>query len=230
MVRDDSVREMNLVIANEAGFFSAPSLPLPSARTSCLGHLRSIKEIAGRLFAMDCTFTWVAYSVEDVESKRILAYRDRNGLDEFLTQEEKDILELSREDAAEQFVDTIGWKLENMWALAWVLGFSVPPGLFGGEIPAEVTQQIIHNFLPGLGKTVADLLSKCTPCSERSVCEHEDLLYVIHNAARSAQMGESTAPAWFHPIVDARAIQERRHALVWCLSPGNDWENIDLST
>lgn len=230
MARDDSIREMSIAFAEEEGFTVSPSLPMPSARELSAGVLRPLSEIAARLFALDCVFNWVAYPEDAVDSSRIIGYRTRNHLDAYLTGDEKGILTLSRQQAEKQYIDEIGWKLENIWPLAWVLGYSIPPYAQGHEIPQEITREILDEFLPGLNGTIEELLSNCRPVSEESVVAQEDLMYVIHNASRSAMMGQSTVPVTFNRYVDAQAIHERRHALTWCLSPGAAWEDTDLST
>jgi hypothetical protein len=94
--------------------------------------------------------------------------------------------------------------LENMWPLAWVLGFPRPPALDGKAArPPRRPDEV---------ERLEDRFSGC------------------HNAVRSARLGGSTVPRGFDPVVHGRAIQERRHALSWCLSPGTSWDDTDLAT
>lgn len=219
------IRKRNLAILAAEGFRVAPSLPFGDATP----QLRPADEIAARLMALDALFTWVAFSEEDAAADRVCRYIERNSLLEHLTDEERGIAQLPRPEAYKEHVDTIGWRLENIWSLAWVLGFDPPPA-HDGQIPQEVTGSILNEFLPGLDTTVSDLVSKSRPRPVSEVAEAEDLFYCFHNAVRSAQLGHPTVLAGFHPVADGGAVHERRHALTWCLSPGVAWDDTDLST
>ena len=204
----------------------ARSLPLPDPGR----QLPPPEEIAARLLALDALFTWVAFTEEDVASDRIESYVERNGLRDRLTGDELAIVSLPRAEAHESHVDAIGWKLENMWSLAWALGFEPEPSIESSQIRDDITRSMIYDFLPGLGHTVADLLAKAAPRPAEGVIAMEHRFYCAHNAVRSAQLGSKTVPKGFDPIAHGGAVHERRHALTWCLSPEVDWDDTDLST
>lgn len=219
------MRARNLELLGRLGFRVASSLP--QERNDGAPQLRPIREIAARLMALDALFTWVADL--EVEPDRITAYIERNGLAEWLTDEERPLVEMPRDEAHEEHVDAIGWKLENMWGLAWVLGFDPEPAM-SGQIEEPITRSMLLDFLPGLEATVDDLVKKATPRSVHVVDEMEDRFYCLHNAVRGAQMGGKTVPPGFHPLAEGGAIHERRQALTWCLSPEVDWDDTDVST
>jgi hypothetical protein len=180
--------------------------------------------------ALDAVFTWTCFSVKDVPSERLNGYMDRNELQSFMTSGERAVVRLSRARAHREHEAQAGWHLENMWPLAWVLGFEEPPAFDGAFIEVRVQRAVMWDFLPGLGATVGDLLARATPRRYAEVNELEDLFYCAHNAVRSAQIGHKTVPRGFHPIANGGVVHERRHALTWCLSPGVPWEKTDLST
>jgi hypothetical protein len=180
--------------------------------------------------ALDCLFTWVCISETDADTPRVQRYRDRNQVTEWLTQTENEILSLDRSAARERHIDNIGWKLENMWPLAWALGFDPEPEVVGGMIQPDVTRAMIFEFLPGLGATVDDLCLKSTARSADHLIALEDRFYCAHNAVRNAQLGNRTVPKDFHPITDGGVVHERRHALTWCVSWGIAWDDTDLNT
>ncbi|MES1241448.1 MAG: DUF4272 domain-containing protein [Acidobacteriota bacterium] len=192
--------------------------------------LRPTDEIAARLLAMYALFLWAGAPEDMASSDRIQAFFDRNGLRDHLTPEERQILDLSRSDANEEHADTIGWRLENMWPLSWILGFDPAPPFYTGQISDEARDRMIFEFLPNLDVSLSEFMAavEVRPASE--VGETEDLFYCTHNAVRSAQLGEPTVPEEFHPVRDGGAIHERRHSLTWALSPGTDWDDTDLST
>ncbi len=221
-----SLRERTFAELEELGFRPAGSLPDPDVSQS----LRPPEEIAARLMSLDALFTWVAFSEEDVATDRIGAYLDRNGLRTWLAADELAILAFSRAEAHDGHVDSIGWKLENMWSLAWVLGFEPPPSVESSQIRADISRSMIYDFLPGLERTIPDLIAKATPRAAEEVIAMEYRFYCAHNAVRSAQLGGDTVPRGFHPVHHGGAVHERRHSLTWCLSPSVGWEDTDLST
>ena len=53
---------------------------------------------------------------------------------------------------------------------------------------------MIYDFLPGLDRTIADLLAKAAPRDTADVIALEYRFYGAHNAVRSAQLGGDTVP------------------------------------
>ncbi len=225
-----AMRERHYCLLAERGFTCVRSLPLARSE-SHQDHLRPIPEIAARVSALNALFLWVSAPAEIFPGDRLQAFVQHNKLSQWLTEEEQTILETPREDAHQENVDSVGWKLENMWALSWILGFEPAPKFYQGQISSEIIQAMTLNFLPRLEGTLEDFLGGTNPRSAEAVGELEDLFYCAHNAVRCAQFGNPTAvPANFHPVVAGGAVHERRHALTWALSPGVDWEETDLST
>src|SRR5262249_55923083 len=151
-------------------------------------------------------------------------------IDGHLTERESSILSMPRPAANRDHAASIGWRLENMWALAWILGFEPSPPFFRGQLPREISSRLTSEVPPGSQDDVETFLSKIQARPMSEVAEQEDIFYCTHNAVTCAQMGESTVPKRFHPVVDGGAIHERRHSLTWALSPGTSWDDTDLST
>lgn len=208
------------------GFHPAKSLPLPDLNQP----IRPASAVAARLMALDALFTWVAFPERAAATARIEKYINRNGLRDWLTEEESEIIALPRAEAHQSHVNNIGWKLENMWALAWVLGFDPQPALEASQVGEAVTRPMIYEFLPGLDGTIDGLLAKCSPRSAADVIAMEYRFYCAHNAVRSAQLGGQTVPEGFHPLLHGGAVHERRHSLSWCIAPDVAWGETDLST
>ncbi|QUJ66655.1 DUF4272 domain-containing protein [Photobacterium sp. GJ3] len=223
------IRKNHVAVLADDGFRVSPDLPL-SHEKQPVWQLRSREEIAARLFALDALITWVLMTEENAPSERIRDYVVRNHLRDYMTEQERCIMDFQRESAAHWHTSTIGWRLENMWALAWVLGFEVKPQVNIGQLPDPITQAMIFEFLPGLNASIQDLLEQHKSRSFEEVAELEDLFYCAHNAVRSAQNGGDTVPEHYDPIADGGTIHERRHSLTWCLSPGVSWEETNLST
>lgn len=222
----EELRAKTFADLESLGFRPANSLPLPDVGQP----IRRAAEVAARLMALDALFTWVAFAEKAAATDRVVGYIDRNGLRDWLTEEEAAVIALPRGEAHESHVDNIGWKLENMWALAWVLGFEPEPGLEAAQVGEDVTRPMVFEFLPGLDRTTADLLAKASPRSAAEVIAMEYRFYCAHNAVRSAQLGGDTVPEGFHPVMHGGAVHERRHSLSWCIAPDVAWDETDLST
>ena len=222
-----SLREENLRTLRTRGFRVAASLPSEFQETK--PSLRPVEEIAKRALALLSTGEWVCARESQISSARILARIESFGLDEFLCTEDRSILGTPRAEAHEAHIGTIGWCLENVWSLAWVLGFEQQPSL-QGMISDETVAELLRFFFAGNDKTLQNFLARIVPRNIHEIRAREDLFYCAHNAARSAQLGENTVPPDFDPISDGGVVHERRHALTWALSPGVAWEDTDLST
>ncbi len=183
--------------------------------------------------ALAALFTWASAPESAAASERVRKHIKKNGLRAWLTKEEAEIASLPRAKARKAHADGIGWKLENMWPLAWALGFEAEPSIEASQIDEAISRAILFNFLAGLEGTVQGLVRKSKLRSAGEVIALEDRFYCAHNAVRSAQIGElggKTVPAGFHPIIHGGVVHERRYSLTWCLSPGTAWEDTDLST
>lgn len=224
-----AMRERNYRLLAERGFRCARWLPLYRGE-DLEDRLRPVDEIAARLLALKALFLWVATPEEIASADQIRAFVRRNGLERHLTGEENDVLALPRRKAQQRYEGSIGPRLENMWALAWILGFEPAPPFFQGPVQMEVGRSMLTEFLPDLGATLAEFVDHVTARTLGEVVELEDLYYCTHNAVRSAQTGSEAVPRSFHPLRDGGAVHERRHALTWALSPGTDWDDTDLST
>ncbi|MEZ4337555.1 MAG: DUF4272 domain-containing protein [Sandaracinaceae bacterium] len=207
------------------GFSVAPGLPYEEGRS-----LRPVEEIARRLMALDALFSWVAAPETHSPSARLRGYAERNRLVDAMTPAERAIFALPRDEAHAGHVNAIGWRLENMWPLAWALGFEEEPSVKGGMISDATIGALLNGFMPKLDETLEGFVSSRAPRLAAEVDALEDLFYCAHNAVRSAQLGRDTVPPGFHPVGDGGVVHERRHALTWMVSPGVAWEDTDLST
>ncbi|WP_237274947.1 DUF4272 domain-containing protein [Tenacibaculum ovolyticum] len=216
------LRLNNISICLDSGFKPASSLPTEFER-----QIRPTIEIAQRLNAIKALILWLMVPEENLEADKILNFIDKNGLINFMDKEEKEILKVSRDD--EQARNSIGWKFENAWSLAWYFGYKEPE-ITGQMMSGEQMQEILQDFSCPLNEIIEDWIKDKSTLSENKLIQKEDLFYCIHNAVRSAQMGRETVPNGFDPMGNGGVIHERRHSLTWMLSKGISWEETDLST
>lgn len=217
-----ALRLENISICLTSGFIPASSLPTEFERA-----LRPKVEIAKRLNAIKAIVLWLMVPENELPNERILNFVAANGLDAFLTYSEKEILNSSRTD--EHLRNAIGWKFENAWSLAWYFGYN-EPDITGAMMTGDQMQDILLDYTCPLDSNIDDWLTTLEVVSEDDLIMKEDLFYCLHNAVRSAQLGNSTVPAAFDPIGNGGVIHERRHSLTWMLSSGIDWDETDLST
>jgi hypothetical protein len=221
------MRQENLARLTTLGFTVAPGLP--TARSDKPVRLRPLSEVATRLQTLAAVYFWAGVPERMVKDHVLEGAMLHGRLMDQAMNDDIEILDLTRAEAARKHGNTVGWRLENMWALAWVLGFERAPSL-DGQIDDD-TRRALLEFVRFPKELPAALLKRAKPRSVEEVDRMEDLFYCAHNAVRTAQLGDKTAvPAGFHPVRDGGAIHERRHSLTWVLSPGVEWDETDLST
>lgn len=216
------LRRKNLLICHDAGFKPSSSLPTELGRA-----LRPTIEIANRLHAIKALVLWLMVPQDNLPSEKILNFIDNNNLKDWMTEDEHTILSLVRDD--EQARNSIGWKFENAWPLAWYFGY-VEPDVNGQMMTGEQMQEILMKHTCSLEDELEGWIKNKETVSVEKLKEKEDLFYCLHNAVRSAQLGSDTVPAGFDPMGNGGVIHERRHSLTWILSKGTSWEDTDLST
>ncbi|MEQ3499632.1 DUF4272 domain-containing protein [Tenacibaculum sp. SSH1-16] len=216
------VRSQSITTCLDAGFHPASSLP-----TIRETKLRPADEIAGRLHAIKALVLWLMVPSENLPDEKIINFINQNKLFGYMTLEEKEILDASRNNI--ELRNSIGWKFENAWPLAWYFGYDEPE-ISGQMMTGEQMQEIFINYTCSLDTLISDWLPQQHTLEEEKLVEKEDLFYCLHNAVRSAQLGGNTTPDGFDPIANGGVIHERRHSLTWMLSNGTEWENTDLST
>ncbi|WP_028104333.1 DUF4272 domain-containing protein [Pseudoduganella violaceinigra] len=208
------------------GFQPANSLLLPDLDLT----LRDAQSLCMRLMALQAVFAWVAAPEHMAPTAALQSYIERNALRSAMTEHELEMIDLPRKESQAMHGNTVGWRLENMWALAWIVGFAKTPTLDACQISDEVIEAMLFDFLPDWDRNIAEFSAGVALRSIDDVIFMEYKFYCAHNAVRSAQMGGATVPVDFDPISHGGAVHERRHALTWALAQGDDWDETDLST
>ncbi len=232
------VREQNLRVLKQRGFLVAPSLPERGVEDAAV--LRPIDEIAGRLAALNAVFAYAAAPETAVPSRPLLQLIKAGGLAAHMTPTEREIIALTRKEAGDEHGGTVGWRTENAFALAWILGHDRDLTPDGTMLGGEQIKVLATQWPPIDGAKFAAWKAALRPRPIEEIAAMEDLFYCAHNAARSAQVemmeakGKpvrfNTVPRGFDPVAGAGVIYERRHALTWAVSPGVAWDDTDLST
>lgn len=236
MITPHEMRDANIAFLNEHGFKPATWMPLPhevgkpsEEAGYAGGTLRPEIEIANRLMCHCAAFAWGSAPAEF--EPLIASFIASNGLRQLMTNDELKIVDMPKEEACEQFAHRVGWRLENMWPLAWVLGIAEKPSAITGQLSQEVSGPMLSLFLPDFELDADSLIAQGQTQPIEAIVQLEDLFYLSHNAVRAGQTGNlEQLPDGFDPIGDGGAIHERRHSLTWSLSPNTKWNETDLST
>lgn len=222
-----AIRQKNLQRLTQKQFKVAGSLPHgPRGEND---GLRPIDQIAKRLWALNALFHYIADMGQNTPKKVIRNCATRSRLAEHLTPSESEMFRSWRWLARKRHLNSVGWRLENMLPLAWILGFPIAPSVDGEMLNGEPLCQMIE-FVGDVNEDFGKWLKSRSPRTEYEVIDKEDLFYCAHNAVRSAQLGERCVPKTFHPVMNGGVVHERRHALTWAISPGVNWDDTDLST
>lgn len=236
MSTPSTIRSHSLAALRAAGFQCAASLPHGERHPT----LRPASEIAVRFAALRALFLFVAAPESEFPESSLLP-SITGTLKPHFTPEELEIISLPRVDAAAQHNANIGWKTENMVALAWVLNHQRSLSYDGSMLSHEIIQYLMTDVIPD-ESPLESWLAIVSIRTLDEVLQMEDTFYCLHNAARCAQFPAKPSwknifskpfkpvPAGFDPIVNGGVIHERRHALTWALSPGTAWDDTDLST
>jgi Domain of unknown function (DUF4272) len=214
-----SPRKAILDLLARSGF--RPPDPLPEPRRA--PDLRPLPDIAARLLALDTLFDWASFNGAGVHGRTIRRYGEENGVAAWLTGSEIEMWELPRKEARRQHVDYVGWRLENMWVLAWILGFEWPPGFDGRMITSREISELVRGYLPLPRPTVEELLAGAKPRARREVAAMEDLFLCVREAVRA-----DAVPPEFDRRLGVTVLRERHQALAWSLSPGVDWDEVGI--
>ena len=219
-------RQAILKVLGNQGFHVSSSLP-----TKKTYELRPAVEIARRLWAIKAVLLWVSFEEKNLSSEKVRLYVGSNGLERYFSKKEAGMYRTARDEAGKLFMSDIGWSLEGAWSLAWMLGYKPAPDHAGTMIDDEHIKGIFYEFLPPLTAGFTAWLAGKALLKFEDIVFMEDILYCVHNAARSAVIGrQDTVPDTFHPIENGSVIQERRKALTWALSAGVNWDDTDVST
>lgn len=221
-----SVRRTNLTWLTQHGFRAADWLPLRRKT----GQLRSKSELALRMLALDALFTWVSAPVARVSTERLRSHVQTKSLREHMTAAEVVMGSMERPVAKRRYRNTIGWNLEGVWPLAWMLGFASKPEPDGKPISNDITRQLLFDFLPKLDVPLKRYMTTLRVRPLDEIAALEDRYYCAHNATTSAMLGLKTIPVALDRNTVHGVISNRRRAFAWAFSPNTGWDDVVLNT
>lgn len=178
--------------------------------------LRSIEEIKGRMAVMNALinigFEAPTFIIKD--------WIEQQNLSKYLSEEEKEILELENDDLTETQINTFLWYLEALWAFMWLTEMidNLDPELFVGDEMAS----LLPNLEQGESNEKLEKLQNIRP--EIEVYTMLDFYYRLHWYCVDERINNREA------LLNEGVIYERRKALEWAFNRESDWDNVEMST
>lgn len=177
-VLPESIRTANIKYLNEHGFYPAEWLPLPTLGRAGEegfpgGILRPASEIATRLLCHAAVFAWG--SAPPAFTDKIVRFIERNDLNANFTPTECEIVAMDKAEAFDKHSFSVGWRLENMWSLAWGLGITPEPLAVSGQITDDVSGILMEVFLPEFETLVGELVDSAEVADAEDVVRVHDV-------------------------------------------------------
>lgn len=178
--------------------------------------LRSIDEIKGRMAVMNALinigFEAPTFIIKD--------WIEQQNLSKYLSEEEKEILELENDDLTETQINTFLWYLEALWAFMWLTEMidNLDPEVFVGDEMAS----LLPNLEKGESNEKLEKLQNIRP--EIEVYTMLDFYYRLHWYCVDERINNREA------LLNEGVIYERRKALEWAFNRESDWDNVEMST
>lgn len=214
----ESMRDRHLRALAKVDLRAADWLPLADARWA-EPKLRSKEEIVRRMMAAYITTAWVCAPEEIVPKQEVKSYLAKNKLSAgCFSRQEAEWIQAPREHAREH-APQAGWIMENIWSLAWLVGYQPTPNPSAEQVSDVVFDPIRRKLMNGTQCSFQELLAKAKLRRIESIIALEDFLYCAHNACRNKQQ-----------TMKVGVVQERRMPLTWALSPNVSWDDTDAST
>jgi hypothetical protein len=213
------IRAESLDFLEPRGFVFLEEFPLPNLER----ELRPPEEVLGRAMAMQTLFLYVALDEAQEASSSLQEHASHHDLHAHWTPEEATVFALPRAQATTQYQAQVGWLLEGLWSLVWVLGYPQKPQIEAQEISATLTQEIMLTFLPQIGSHEKDFFHAHTLRHVDEVITLEDRFFCAYRTYLQAKTGLFALPPSFQEPFYGSILSERQQALQWCLSPQEKW-------
>lgn len=220
MVRQNSISSLA-----KMGYRVSPALPLEIDPNLTFDYSRA----AYRLLALKLVFAYVAAPPDQVPSELIQGAIRENKLTPYFSQGDRAMLQMDRAQSRQQNLDAVGWRLENMVALAAIFGSTIMKDIGPTMCSGDNVSHLINHDCPPFQGSANRWAHEHTKLDVPIVQMLEDFFYCWHNAARSIVYSGAPNPTQHDPRVLCRIIHERRHSLSWAVR-GGDWDATDLST
>ncbi len=178
---------------------------------------RPIQEIIGRALVMNALINIHFEAPTNI----IKEWIESHELIQYLTDDEKTLINKSNKELTEQEVNDLYWYIEALWSLLWATSII-------NEMPFDKPiEDFMASLCPNLKQNegVEKFTKKMKLRSTDEIFRQLDLYYRLHWWVRDASLNGKESGK-----VSLDIIMERRHALEWILNPKESWDDISLDT
>ena len=205
------IKAENDKLISEKGFRFNEWLPILETP-----EMRTVEEIRGRMSVMNALIN-IAFEAPTFLMKDWI---ENNNLAQFLSDEEKEILNAENADLSQEQVNSLLWYLEALWSFMWLTE------MIDGLEPEEHVDDSMASLLPNLeqGENNHKLESLKFLRHELEVYTMLDLYYRLHWYCVDERLNGREAK------LNEGIIYERRKALEWAFNRESDWDNVEMST
>lgn len=179
--------------------------------------VRNSDEIINRVTIM----AGMVYIAFQAPPSVIREWIEEQGLYQYLTEFEKNILEKSELEVTANDRLKLNWYIESLWAFVWVLGLN--KNFQADEPVGDVLIQMVPDVKKKQNFTVLHSIIEMR--NEQEIYQQVDLYYRLHWYCVDTRL-KGLKQSKF----DEGTIMERRRALDWIVHPKEEWAEIDLST
>jgi hypothetical protein len=218
-------RDAHIKQLGDMGFRVSKGLPISEWNENDFDILR----VAKRLMAVKLLFCYVSIPKDNLPTDRIQNCITVNKLGRYFTQSEKEMITQNRDDSHKANLDKVGWKLENILGLSYVMGFDRLSEMGLEMCGGDHARELIFNETPRIDGGLTDWLNGVHPRRFQEIVIAEDFYYCWHNATRNIAFSGLPNPVDLNPAILVGLIQERRMALTYSLSKC-EWDDTGLST
>ncbi len=178
--------------------------------------MRSIEEIRSRMAVMNALIN-IAFEAPTYLMKDWI---ENHNLIEYLSEEEKQILETENEDLSQIQVNSLLWYLEALWSFMWLT--KMIDSLEPEENVGDEMASLLPNLEQGESNQKLESLEALRP--ELEIYKMLDFYYRLHWYCVDERINGREAK------LNEGIIYERRKALEWAFNRENDWDNVEMST
>lgn len=205
------IKSKNDQLISEKGYRFNNFLPILETPT-----LRNLAEIKGRMSVLNAliniAFEAPTYLIKD--------WIESHNLSKYLSDFEKEILEIENEDLTQLQTSTLLWNLESLWALMWLTEMidTLEPEEFVDDSMAELLPNLQENESNEKLENIENIRH------ELEIYTKLDYYYRLHWYCVDERINGRESK------LNEGIIYERRKALEWAFNRESDWDNVEMST
>jgi hypothetical protein len=179
-------------------------------------NVRSIEEVKARMSIMNALIN-ISF---EAPTSIIRKWIDKNGLNEYLSNWENEILLKDNDELSEIELNTLRWYLEGLWALMWATNLN--ENLDETQWCGDNMASLLPNLEQNENNDKINVLSLMK--SDEDTYKMLDFYYRLHWYCVDERINGRQAK------INEGIVYERRKSLEWLMDRASNWDNIEMST